>query len=122
MRPLRSPSWHVPKVCRTVPLNRWRTLGCRFSRRVMAEVPQAVTGSSAGVGFPIDREVRHRTGGAIRLDDADPFSITVLVLDDVEALLSEPSDVVEHPPQAVRGMALPSVHLIDHEHRVGSSE
>lgn len=48
--------------------------------------------------------------------------ITLLVLDDVESLLSESSDVVEHPLQALGVMALPGVHLIDHEHRVASPE
>ena len=55
----------------------------------MAEVPQAVTIPNVRPGFLADRRLKRRTAGATRLDDADRLSPTSLVLDDVEALLSE---------------------------------
>ena len=45
----------------------------------------------------------------------------VLVLDDVQLLFSEPTDVLKHPLQYLGGVTLPVLHLIDDAHRVSSS-
>ena len=58
-----------------------------------------------------------KIGDACVVEDAWSASI----LDDVKPLIAEPSDVVEHPPQCVGGVALPGLHLVDHAHRVASS-
>ena len=50
--------------------------------------------------------------------EAAVLPLASLVLDDVQALFSEPSDAVEHPLHHLGGVALPGLDLADDAHRV----
>jgi hypothetical protein len=95
-----------------------------------------------GLRLPLEsvdllQEVAHLTAGSADASadrsyqafDTDPRGkhsgltnrARALVLDDVQPLLSEPSEVLDHPLQHLGCVALPGQHLVDDAHRVARS-